>query len=207
MTQFQEDLAKILVDKLLLGVIAALFGFYLSRLLENHRARNSYIHTQALQRAEASRTMTTLMEEEHRRILGIRDMLERIAAKHLACENISEEDVRAGFDYVAQQDATKARMISLAMTLHPIVMIALTNYLRESNKLFDAIRGNFRAAAPFPTREVLNSKMHQLLLACSFVATRSPFEKVSNEDLKAFKELSGVDPVTLETAAEPLGRR
>ena len=42
MTNFQQDVIKLVIDKALLGVVAAVFGYYLSRLLENHRAKNAH---------------------------------------------------------------------------------------------------------------------------------------------------------------------
>ncbi len=37
MTTFEQDLLKIFLDKVLLGIVAAGFGFYLARLLENYK--------------------------------------------------------------------------------------------------------------------------------------------------------------------------
>jgi len=61
MTNFQQDVIKLVIDKALLGVVAAVFGYYLSRLLENHRAKNAHRLFVVQQRIESMKACWLLL--------------------------------------------------------------------------------------------------------------------------------------------------
>jgi hypothetical protein len=63
MTPLKQDILKILLDKLLLGLIAAGFGFYLSRLLEDYRTCNAYQLIFFKERIDAYRKFIELITE------------------------------------------------------------------------------------------------------------------------------------------------
>lgn len=61
MTMFQEEMWKILVDKALLGAIAMLFGYYLSKRLEMLRTQKTYELFVWEKRAEAAQAASRLI--------------------------------------------------------------------------------------------------------------------------------------------------
>lgn len=63
MTQFQQDLIKIGVDKGLLALVAVIFGYILSRGLERYKARTIYLHTLAERKLEAFASVGIILEE------------------------------------------------------------------------------------------------------------------------------------------------
>lgn len=77
MTQFQQDLWKIVVDKGLLGAIAVLFGYILSRGLERYKARTIYLQKLAERRLDACERLTMIIQDQCIKVGDVAQQLER----------------------------------------------------------------------------------------------------------------------------------
>jgi hypothetical protein len=174
--EFQSDILKILLDKLLLGAIAALFGFYLSRLLENHRAKNAYWQAVAIQRTEACRELVNLAVKHHEYVLALYDTVDKVVAKHLAGKKPTRQDAKGGYEYIQHQDEFRRIAAALAVLLSPDVLAAFNTYLDKTNVVAQVIKGEFPPERP--TKEKLDEAFVAFLSACSAAIVKNPFEKV-----------------------------
>jgi hypothetical protein len=99
MSDFKKDLIKILLDKALLGMIAMAFGFYLSRLLEDYRAKRNYQTFVSQQKLDACRQAITLIANHYRTLMGLYDVVDKVAA---SSGPISEADAEPGYTYMRE---------------------------------------------------------------------------------------------------------
>ena len=139
MTTFQQDLIKVALDKLLLGVIAAIFGFFLSRLLEDYRAKNSYTLALLQQRNTACRELMPLVVAHHTQVLAVWAMLQTMCDKHP--EKPTKEEMKPGYDYVEHYKLFKTQTAALVPFVGGSVAEHLTAYLNEVGVVADLIKG------------------------------------------------------------------
>jgi hypothetical protein len=97
MSPFKQDIIKILLDKALLGLIAAAFGFYLSRLLEDYRTRNAYYLLLSKERVEAFRKVIEVVSEHYQ---GITAVLRVVKAALEERRRLSDEEVKPALEHI-----------------------------------------------------------------------------------------------------------
>jgi hypothetical protein len=172
-TTLINDIIKILLDKALLGLVAALFGFYLARILEDHRSRNAYYQAIALQRVESCRTIVTMVYEHHEKVLGLYDSVIAINKKHLAGEAPTEDDTRQAYEYVEHYNKHKKVLIPLATLMSPEVMKAYLRYSEETNKVTDVVRN--MSLTVETDKDQLDMALFVFLAACYASIVSDPF--------------------------------
>jgi len=179
MTEFQKDLAKILLDKGLLGLIAMAFGFYLSRLLEGYRAKRSYDLHVLQQRVDACRKAAAIIAKHFRHLMGVYDMLELLASKHP--ETLSDEEAEPGYEYIKNYELMNEELVSLVPLLPAEVGDALGKYIEETSRLTDIIKGKFDRGKP--TKDELSLALARFIYVCGAVIAAGPFRQPQIEEL------------------------
>jgi len=146
MSSFKQDIAKILLDKLLLGLIAAGFGFYLSRLLEDYRTKNAYRLAVLHERISACRELMSLVGIHHMHVVAVWQVLEKAAMKHP--ERLPDKDWKPAYDYIPYYDDFKKKAVGLTGLLSSGAMDAVIAYLNESSKVALIIKGQMPDPPP-----------------------------------------------------------
>lgn len=177
MSELQNDLLKIVIDKALLALIAMTFGYYLSRLLERYRARKSYELFVWQQRVDACRRAIKLVTGDHEALMGLYDMLVRLAEKHP--ERLTDEEAKPGYDFVENYKEFEREIKSLIPFLPGEVVTAVGSYLDEASKVTDIVKGRFDRGKP--TKEELLIALVRFYHACGAVIAAGPFDSPSIE--------------------------
>jgi hypothetical protein len=127
MTTFQQDLLKIVLDRLLIGVLLAVFGFFLSRILEQHRANLLHRQGLSLQRVEACRALATMLSEFHLRYMSWIDDLESLLEK-LRGKRASPSDIEKS---ILRWNEVQAPVTSAAHALLPLLPVTIASAFSE----------------------------------------------------------------------------
>jgi hypothetical protein len=117
MTPFQQDLLKILLDKLSLGVVAAGFGFYLARLLENYRTKKSYDLFVWQQRIDACRSASRIVTDHYFSICEAFAGLKAAAEKGEM--SMEDENAKRMLAHSAKQPEFRNELMALTPFLVP----------------------------------------------------------------------------------------
>ena len=173
MSEFQQDIVKILLDKFLLGLIAAIFGFYLSRLLEDYRTRNAYQLIVLKERVDAVRKLLDLMTEHHQSVMGLFGTIEAVEQKYP--ERISDSEAAPGYAYIEKYKDFKQRIAPLMAYVSGDVMEVLSAYLTETTKVSNVVKGDFSLGKP--DEEKILESFTKLVHACGVALTADPFLK------------------------------
>ena len=175
MTAFQQEITKILLDKVLLGLIAAGFGYYLARLLETYRAKNAYKLAVSQHYIETCRTLVTLFTEHHEHVMGLWGTLKLAAQKH----PLSPEESKPGLDYcdAHAEFARRAKAILPFMTYE--IADAAIAYMGETLKV--AQLAKLERPATMPTDESLNNALGKFVHASASIIFHGPFESPKHD--------------------------
>ena len=168
MTTFEQDLIKILLDKLLLAVIAALFGFYLARLLEDYRLKSAYTLALLQQRLTVCRELMALVVAHHTQVLGVWDMLQKLSDK--PSEQPTKESMKPAYDYVEHYQQFRQQATTLVPFAGGGVVELLTAYLNEVGVVADIIKG--KRPDKRPTTEGLTAALITFEVALNNVLAR-----------------------------------
>jgi len=171
MTDFQQDIVKILLDKGLLGLIAIAFGYYLSRLLEHYRARKSYELFVWQQRVDGIRRMMELVTSHYEALTGFYDVLDRLAEKYP--EHLNEDEAKGAYAFIEQYGEFERKIKALTPLLTAEVLQAASRYVDETSKLTDIVKGKFDRGKP--SREDLLWALARFQQACGAVIAAGPF--------------------------------
>ena len=164
MSPFKQEIVKILLDKLLLGAIAAGFGFYLSRLLEDYRTRNAYQLIVSKERIDAYRKFIEVITEHHMHVVALLEVLEK--AKQKSPLRLSDEDAAPGFAYIKHYEGFQSRIYPLVAFFSYDLMNTLQEYLGETLKVSDYVKeANLSHELPDGAR--IDEVFIKLLHACS----------------------------------------
>lgn len=179
MSDFAKDLVKILLDKVLLGLIAMAFGFYLSRLLEDYRAKRSYDLLVLQERVYAISKAAAIIAKHFRHLMNLYDMLETLAARHP--DTLSDEEAQPAYVYIKNYEEMKEEIYSLVPLLPGEVVEAAGKYIDETSRLTDIIKGKFDRGKP--TKEELSLVLAQFIHVCGALIAAGPFRQPEIEDL------------------------
>jgi len=160
MTDFEKDVPKIVLDKALLGVIAMAFGFYLSRLLEDHRTKRSYELFVSQQTVDACRRASGLIAKHFQTLMGLYDVLDKVARARPG--KIPESEAEPAYTYIREYQEMERELHALAPFLPSDIFEALGPYFDETNKLADIVNGKSNGEMP--------SKDDLLMALCIFNA-------------------------------------
>ena len=178
MSPFQEDIVKILLDKVLLGIIAAAFGFYLSRLLEDYRTRNAYQLIVLRERVDAYRRLLELVTEHHAHVQGLLGVVNAVAEKYP--EKISDEEAAPAYIYVERYKDFKQRIAPLMAYITPDVLKVLRAYLTETQKVSNVVKGDFSLGRPDAAQ--IDESFVEFVHGCALAITSDPFSQSSTQD-------------------------
>ena len=170
MSDFKKDLIKILLDKALLGVIAMAFGFYLSRLLEDYRAKRNYETFVSQQKVNACREAVGLIAQHYRNLLGLYDVIDKVAA---SSGPIPETDAEPGYKYIREYQEMEHRLHALAPFLPPRVFKAMGEYFDETSRLSDIVKGKIDRGKP--SKDDLLTALCNFNAACAVTISNGSF--------------------------------
>jgi hypothetical protein len=118
---------KIVLDKLLIGLLLAAFAFYLTRLVERYRVNLAYRQNLALQRVEACRALITMLADFHYRYHAWLDELEALLKKLNANTALSVDIEKA----LMQWNTVHSAITSSASALLPVIPMPLVQKFHE----------------------------------------------------------------------------
>ena len=145
MTGFQQDIFKIVLDRLLIGLLLAMFGFLLSRLLEKHRANVAYRQGLMVQRLEACRTVVTMFAEFHQRYMSWIDELEVLLRK-LEADTASSSDIATTLLRWNEVSSVISSATAALIPMLPVpIAVAVGEYLVVANKFPRRLRAGAQA--------------------------------------------------------------
>lgn len=171
MSTFEQDLLKILLDKILLGVVAAVFGFYLARLLENHKNKKAYELFVWQQRIDALRSASRIITEHYFSISSAFDGLKAAATK--GAMSPDDENGRKLMAHAENHAKFRNELIALAPFLVPSAADAVTKFLNETGRVSDLMRGKLEG--PVPTQDELSLAHSEFQSSCSAIIDAGPF--------------------------------
>jgi len=167
MTAFTQDVIRILLDKLLLGTIAAVFGLYLARLLENHRTKNAYMLSLLQQRLSASRELMTLVVEQHHRVVALWEIWKRIEKQG---DGPTEDDLKTAKEYVDGHTEFRKQSAALVPFAGDGVLGILSAYLNETAVVIELTKGGTRR----PTDDGLSAALIAFQVGLNKQLSRAP---------------------------------
>ncbi len=170
MTAFEQDLLKIVLDKALLGLVAAGFGFYLSRLLENYRNKKSYELFVWQQRVDACRSASRTITEHYLSISAAFAGLKAAAEK--GSMSPEDENFKKLLDHAEKHPKLRYEMLALVPFLVPHVSEAAVAYLNEAGRVSALVRCEFDQGVP--TEEGLSRAHSEFQFACAAVIDAGP---------------------------------
>lgn len=141
MTPFEHDILKILLDKLLIGVLFACIAFYISRLVEQHRVKLAYRQNLTLQRLEASKALTSLLGEFHRQYNQWLDELEGLARK-IDANSVAPGEVT---NILGRWNAISAALTGKESALIGLVPLPLAERFKAYVDIANRMPGIFKA--------------------------------------------------------------
>jgi len=165
---FKQEIFKILLDKLLLGLIAAGFGFYLSRLLEDYRTRNTYFLTVYKDRADGLRKVVEIVAEHY---YGISTILRSI---QLAREGRKvDEEHRDALKFIERNKSFGSRLGPLMGFMSIELMDMYLAYKAETDKVAEVLNRE-GALAELPDHEIITNLFAAFHHACLMAITSPP---------------------------------
>lgn len=171
MTPFEQDLLKILLDKLLLGIVAAGFAFYLARLLENYKNKKSYELFVWQQRVDACRSASRIITEHYFSICEAFGGLKAAAEK--GSMSMDDENAKRLLAHAEKHPKLRNELLALTPFLVPHVVEAALRYLNETGRVSDLVKGKFERGAP--TDEQLSWAYSDFQDACAAVIDAGPY--------------------------------
>lgn len=175
MTAFQQEITKILLDKFLLAVVAAGFGFYLSRLLENYRAKNAYKLALYQHYVEACRDLASLVIDHHDRVIALWETIKLAATKH----PLSAEEMKPALDYPTAHAELSRRTRAILPFMTFDVADAVIAYLTETLKV--AAIARLEIPDRLPTDQSLKEALRNFLHALGSTIYDGPYEHRKRE--------------------------
>jgi len=173
-TSLTNDIIKIFIDKVLLGTVAALFGFCLAKILENHRSRNVYYQALALQRVETCRTLASKICEQHDALLDTFDTVSSL--RDNSGNNVSAPDLERANSSFKDFLRNKRSLVPLAVMMPPEVMQAYNKYSDDTQvvgnligRIIDGQEENVE-----PDRDRLDTALLEFLATCYRAITSDP---------------------------------
>jgi hypothetical protein len=170
MTEFQMEMLKILVDKVLLGAVAMAFGYYLSKRLEMLRTQKAYDLFVWQQRFEAAKTASRVVTEHFQSVTRMH------AAIH---EHADNPDGKARDHFAAtitafNDDLTRFRteLHSLTPLLSPSTLTALSRYLEETGPVARLLADDMPTG--WPSKEDLRAAFQAFLSSLSSIVEAGP---------------------------------
>lgn len=164
MDPLAADLLKIIVDKLLLGLIAVGFGYYLSRLLEDYRTRNTYRLSLLSQRNEACKSVVSIITIHHERVIELRRVLKRVIDSARPNEESMDADLKVGEEYIQSHAKLLTQISPYLPHLSFSIAEALNSYIDKANAVSGIVVGKTKLE-DFPTEEKINEALMRLLVA------------------------------------------
>ena len=162
MSQFWQDILKIVIDKALLGSIALALGFYLARKLEDHRSRRSRELSVVGRHLDAVRDVLALVSSQHTQLLKLADVI-RVRLEKRA--PLSEEQMEPANQFEREYDAFASKLKALTPFLLADIIVSLNSYLDS----FVKVRGILteQDAATMPSNSELDSAFARFAIACA----------------------------------------
>ncbi|MGH9873922.1 MAG: hypothetical protein ACRD9S_15845 [Pyrinomonadaceae bacterium] len=171
MSPFKQDILKILLDKFLLGLIAAAFGFYLARLLEDYRTRNAYQLIVLKERVDAYRKLLEVVTEHHQAVDGLFGFINTVIEKYP--NKVSNKEMEPGYAYIKFQKEFMLRMAPLMAHVSLDVVKALGAYLDETNKVSNVVKQDFSLGKP--DQQKIDEAFLRFVHACALTVAVGPF--------------------------------
>jgi|ERR1041384_10405 hypothetical protein len=163
MSPFQQEIVKILLDKLLLGAIAAGFGFYLSRLLEDYRTRNARQLIVSKERIDSYRKFIELITEHHYQVIAVLGVLQKAKENPL---RVSDEDTALAYAHIKHYGDFQNRIYSLIAFFPSDLVTILKEYLDQTLKLSAYVKET-NPPEELPDGTEINNAFIKLIHACS----------------------------------------
>lgn len=173
MSAFQEEIIKILLDKMLLGLVAAVFGFYLARLLEDYRTKKSYDTFLMQQRLEYCMRAISMVARHFRALTGMYKVVEKVAEKYP--DRLTDGEAIPAYDYIQVYEDMKQEAGEIMPLLQVHVVDALTRYIKETGVVAAVIKGNFDGG--WPNLDELQMAHTRFLHVCNAVLIADPFRE------------------------------
>lgn len=170
MTTFEQDLLKIVLDKVLLGMVAAGFGFLLARLLENHKSRKAYELFVWQQRVDACRTASKTITEHYFSISEAHDGLKTAAEK--GSLSMEDDSAKKLLQFAERYPKLRNELLALVPFLVPEVAQGAIRYLDETSRVSDIVKGNLERG--WPKKEDLLWAHSEFQAACAAVIDAGP---------------------------------
>jgi hypothetical protein len=171
MTDFQMEMTKILVDKALLGAVAMMFGYYLSKRLEMLRTQKTYELFVWEQRAEAAKSASRLITEHSaflREFVSLAPKLAGDSAAH------SEERNKLISQLTTLYPHFHTEMQSILPFLPPRLIYAIDDYLTLSKRVEDIIASGVIDLTTFPKSEDVSTAANRFVHIVGSVFENGP---------------------------------
>ncbi len=163
MSDFWQDIVKILVDKALLGSIALALGFFLSRRLEDYRAKRSQEVFVAGRQVDAIAKVLEIFTQQHHHLEGAVQVVRKALA---ARPNIlSDEEMEPAFKFALAYDDFKIKLGSIAPLLTPSVLEAGSSYMDVYGRLKSVVTEE--EGATLPSDDEISTAFNTLVFTCS----------------------------------------
>ena len=164
MSPLTIDLLKILVDKLLLGIVAAGFGYYLSRLLEDYKFRNSYRLALLTQRNDACKATVGIVVAHHSRVAELQRLIHRVQRSDRPDEQRMEADMQVGKEYIESHGSLITQLSPYMTHLSYQMMESLNRYIEITNRVSGAINQE-TSPHDLPDENDLNQGLQRFLVS------------------------------------------
>ena len=162
MTEFQQDLIKILLDKLLLGAIAVLFSYWIAKLLEDYKNNKARELSVFRDKANAIFQLMGLITEHHHEVLRLLDFINLVKKK--SPEMLSKEESKAGFDFITHNEKFMSKVGKFVALTDYDVMESLNSFMNETLKVTNIIKGDLSLG--YHDEDILNEAVSGFLLVC-----------------------------------------
>lgn len=172
MTDYQQEILKIVLDKALLGLIAMGFGFYLSRLLEKFRAKKSYELFVWQQRIDACRQASKILTDHYYDLIALYDLIEKVFEKHP--ETLSDEEAKPAYEFIENYKRFERELKSLTPFFTTKIVDAIGNYLDKSGEVTNIIKDESKSS--LPQKEELRWAFAELSHALGSVIAYGPYD-------------------------------
>lgn len=141
MTPFQEEVAKVVLDKGLLLLIATGFGFYLGRLADRYRANHAYYLALAQKRIDAFQMLGEHLGTQVARLSKLLFVLEQERAEGSSDPEDFGKRLEEGYkEFVRSHEETKAPLLRHSIFLTKEVGDALTACQAKISEVVEAFQ-------------------------------------------------------------------
>lgn len=141
MTPFQEELAKVALDKGLLLLIATGFGFYLGRLADKYRANHAYYLALAQKRIDAYQTIGEHLGTQVAKLSKLLFVLEEERAEASSDPEVFGKRFDGAYkNFVRSHEETKAPLLKHSIFLTKEAGDALTACQAKISEVVEAIQ-------------------------------------------------------------------